>query len=66
LTFVVTSTERDNRNISEIATMNLPSLPSLPMSGRQTLAVLGLAAVVAGFVVLVYHYATRSPAEPGA
>lgn len=46
--------------------MNLPSLPSLPMSGRQTLAVLGLAAIVAGFTVLVYHYATKAPAEPGA
>jgi hypothetical protein len=36
------------------------------MSGRQTLAVLGLAAIVAGFTVLVYHYATKAPAEPGA
>lgn len=46
--------------------MNFPSLPSLPMSGRQTLAVLGLAGIVAGFVVLVYHYATKAPSEPGA
>lgn len=46
--------------------MQMPSLPPFPMSGRQTLAVLGLAGIVAAFTVLIYHYATRSPAEPGA
>lgn len=38
-------------------------LPAIPMSPRQTLAVLGLSAIVAASIVLIYHYATRSPAE---
>lgn len=46
--------------------MNLPKLPPMPLSGRQTLAVLGIALVSAGFALAVYHYATRPNAEPGA
>lgn len=46
--------------------MNLPKMPPMPLSSRQTLVVTGVALVVAAFVVIVYHYATRSPEEHGA
>ena len=46
--------------------MNLPTLPAMPLSPRQTVAVLGLAVLSAVFVLIVYHYATRPNAEPGA
>lgn len=42
------------------------NLPTIPMSPKQAGASVLIALVTAAFVVIVYHYATRSPAEPGA
>ena len=41
-------------------------MPTIPLSGRQTLAVLGIALVTAAFTLTIYHYATRQTGEAGA
>jgi len=46
--------------------MKFPELPSMPFSGRQTGAALLIALVVAGAVVMIYHYAAGPKSEPGA
>ena len=46
--------------------MNMPKLPAMPFSARQTGAALLIALVTAGAVVMIYHYAVGPKSEPGA
>lgn len=46
--------------------MDMPKIPSMPFSTRQTGAALLIALVSAAAVVLIYHYATGPKPDPGA